>query len=183
MAYKFRTLCFIAGSCNIWLASSVRHPRWTDTTGHSLDQKVFRDVTEESTLLYDTDFASLPTFDKQWLAAHVFAVATIASTQATILILLAVTPCAHSMRKPLMKLSEDTFSATIQMVNMSQFVFNLWVARVQPRAANKNLSRVPAILAQVCQLAMGSCLGIAAWVAPRSTYSLAVVKYQMAVAS
>lgn len=167
----------------MWLASSVRRARWTDTVGISLDTKVIQIKTDESTLLYDTDIAKISVFDKQWLAAHVFAVAATASTQATISMLLALTHCTDGSRKPLMKLSEDTFSATIQMVNMSQFIFSLWVARVQPRAQNKNLSRVTAILAQVCQLAMGSCLGIAAWVAPHSTYSLAVVKYQTAVAS
>lgn len=177
----------IAGICNTWLAYSARRSRWMDQAHiDALEEKnTQQEKGSESTLFYDTDFASLPSFDKQWLAAHVFAISAIFSAQATLMIFLGQLSCADSSRKPLMRLSEDTFTTSVQILNMGQFIFKLWLPRVDGRAQGKekSQSRLTAVFAQVCLLAVSSCLGIAAYIAPHSSYHLVVAKLQTAVAS
>jgi hypothetical protein len=189
MLTTYRTTCFTAGTCDLWLALSAHRSKFNDVRINFDDKKTV-DVeapistttsAEESTLLYDTDFSNLPAFDKQWLAVHMLALISLFSVAVTSTTLLWQTPCGDSARKHLMSLSENSFTPWCQVVTMGGALGQVWLPRIDARRDRKLQSRFMLIVAQFYFFTVGSTMGLSAWFTASTTYGLAVVNVQTAI--
>jgi hypothetical protein len=179
-------MCLTAGTCDLWLALSARCSRSKDAHINFDDKKdVDEDApinttasAEESTLLYDTDFTNLPTFDKQWIAVHLLALISLVSVAATSTTLLWQSPCGDSGRKHLMSLSENSFTPFPQLVTMGGALMQVWLPRIDARRDRKNQSRFMVIIAQFYFLIVGVTMGLSAFFDKSTTFSLAMVNVQ-----
>jgi hypothetical protein len=180
-------MCLTAGTCDIWSALSAYRRRFNDARinfDEKKDESASTSSTtsaEESTLLYDTDFANLPSFDKQWLAVHILALVSLFSVSVTSSSLLWQTPCGDSARKHLMSLSENSFTPWCQLVTMGGALIQVWLPRIDARRDRNLQSRFMLIVAQFYFLTVGVTMGGSAYFTSSTTYGLALVNVQTTI--
>lgn len=178
-------MCLAAGTSDFCLAASRYRSQWSDARIEVSEKKDDEDTSSaaagESTLLFDTDFTLLPAFDKQWLAVHVFALVSLFSVSATSSALLWLVPCGESARKPLMTLSQNSFTPWCQVVTLGTPLMQIWLPRINKPAEKAKLPRFMIIMAQ-CYLALvGVTLCLGGYATTGNTHGLLLVKVQSAI--
>jgi hypothetical protein len=136
---------------------------------------------EQSTSFCDMDLANLPSFDKQWLAIHMFAIVTLSSVAATSASLLWQMPCEDKNRKPLMRLSVDCFNHLPTMGSTLLPMIQMWLQRATGNAHGQDPSRFMFIAVQIYFVTISLGLGLNAYEVPSTSYVLILVKVQTAV--